>query len=850
MANEKLTRPLRSVGLAAAWIGWAFILMFGPVSASGVELEEARKKFIGGDYAECIRLCEQAILEKERDEDWPILLAKSLLETGKYPEAQAAIAAALKRSPYSIRIRLIGREVCLHNGQREPAAILLQEINELGGSRRWGYRDPANLVALGRAALLLGADPRLVLENFFDTAKKADPKYREAYTASGEVALAKYDYALAAKIFEEGLKQFPEEPDFHFGRAKAYAPSDRPEMLWSLETALRHNTNHVPSLLLLADHLIDAEEYAAAEETVAQALAVNPHSPEAWAYRSVLHHVRGEPEGEAHAHQQALAHWNTNPEVDYLIGQKISQKYRFAEGSGYQRQALRFDPKFLPAKIQLAQDLLRLGEENEGWHLAEEVYHADPYDVAAYNLVTLQESIAKFQTLTNDDFIVRMSPHEAAVYGQEVLRLLGRAKTNLCQKYGLKLNQPTTVEIFPEQKDFAVRTFGMPGGAGFLGVCFGSVITANSPASQAANPANWQAVLWHEFCHVVTLQLTRNRMPRWLSEGISVYEERQANPAWGQSMGPRYRELIMGSGLKPVQDLSAAFLSAKGGEDLQFAYYESSLVVEFLIRQFGLERLQQLLAELALGTPSNQALEKRLGPLDDLERDFAAFAREQAEQLAPGLNWEKPAGRLPIDDEAGWELLHPNNYWALIRRGKKLIAERKWEEAKAPLQKLLELYPEQTGADNAYALLAEAHRALGETEPERETLAKLAARDADAVEAFLRLMELAALGRDWPAAARNAQRLLAVNPLLPQPHRYLGRASEEQGKREAAISSYRTLLLLDPPEAAEIHFRLARLLHQTGDPAAKRHVLQALEEAPRFRDAHRLLLDLSRPGAH
>ena len=30
--------------------------------------------------------------------------------------------------------------------------------------------------------------------------------------------------------------------------------------------------------------------------------------------------------------------------------------------------------------------------------------------------------------------------------------------------------------------------------------------TANSPAAQAGHPANWQAVLWHEFCHVVTLQ--------------------------------------------------------------------------------------------------------------------------------------------------------------------------------------------------------------------------------------------------------------------------------------------------------------------------------------------------------
>jgi len=48
-----------------------------------------------------------------------------------------------------------------------------------------------------------------------------------------------------------------------------------------------------------------------------------------------------------------------------------------------------------------------------------------------------------------------------------------------------------------------------------------------------------------------------------------------------------------------------------------------------------------------------------------------------------------------------------------------------------------------------------------------------------------------------------------------------------------------------------VHFRLARLLRQRSDPAAKRHALQALEEAPRFRDAHRLLLEINGdlPGA-
>ena len=197
-----------------------------------------------------------------------------------------------------------------------------------------------------------------------------------------------------------------------------------------------------------------------------------------------------------------------------------------------------------------------------------------------------------------------------------------------------------------------------------------------------------------------------------------------------------------------------------------------------------------------------------------------------------------------VPDDA-WAAKRTNNFYALAHQARKLLGEKKWEEVKVPLNKLIELYPEQTGADSAYALLAEAHRGLNETNQEREVLSKLASRDADALNAYLRLMELSSTTADWPAVVLNAERYIAVNPLVPQPFRYLARASEALDHKPAAIDAYTTLLQLDPPDPAEVHFRLARLQHQAGDPAAGRHVLQALEEAPRFRDAHRLLLEIS-----
>lgn len=819
--------------------------------ASGQGLDEAKKLFLQGDYQACVTVCEKAEPQYYQLEAWRLLQANALLSLGRYPAAEGVISNALWHTPGSLLLRELGLETAKRTDQLALRQKRILEINQLAATRSRAYRDPEHLIALGNVALQLGADPKLVLERLFLPARQAAPDSRDAWLASGQLALDKHDFALAAKTFTEAQKKFPEDADVLCGLAQAYQPNVRSKMLELLKAALAQNPNHVPSLLWLADHLIDAEEYAEADKMLDRALAVNPWQPRAWAYRAVLAHLRNDPAGETAARQKALQFWPTNPEVDHLIGLKLSQNYRFTEGAARQRQALTFEPEFGPARIQLAEDLLRLGEETEGWQLAEAAQKQDGYDVTAYNLVTLHGTMQKFQTLTNADFIVRMGTNEAALYGDLALALLDRAKTTLTTKYGITLERPTVVEIFPEQKDFAVRTFGMPGNPGFLGVCFGHVVTANSPASQGGTPANWEAVLWHEFSHVVTLQMTKNKMPRWLSEGISVYEELQQNPTWGQRMNPRYREMILGGELTPVSELSSAFLTPKSDQHVQFAYYQSSLVVEYLVGKFGFAKLQAILHSLGEGTAVNEAIARHTAPLQQIEKEFAAFAKTKAEALAPGLDWDKPdanrfSGQLPGGAGTMVNPVDTKNYWVLQERARKAIAAKNWNDALAPLQKLVELYPDQSGPNNAYALLATVHRNLKQTAAERAALEKWAALEADALDAYLRLMELAEATSDWRTVTQNAERTLAVNPLIPQSYRSLATAAEKLGDTPRAITANRKLLLLDPADPAEIHFRLAQLLRAENEPAAKRHVLQALEEAPRFRAAHKLLLELAR----
>jgi tetratricopeptide (TPR) repeat protein len=854
-------------GLLRGLLGCAFLCMC-VLSARAADWEQGQELFRSGNYKECLAAARQGVVERSWSQEWHVLLVKSLMAMGRYAEAQVAVSNAVQRFP-NPRMRWLAREVLLSNGKKSDADEMVNTLlQSLGGGRP---NDAESLVALGHAVLLKGLDPKLVLERLYNPAKKSDPNSPEVYLAIGDLALEKHDFALAAKTFQEGLKKLPDDPDLLHGLAQAYEPSQQSLMVETLQAALKHNSNHVASLLLLADHAIDAEAYSDAARFLNRINQINPWQPEAWAYRAVTATLQNLPKDAAAAQEKALKFWPQNPGVPHLIGLKLSQKYRFREGAELQRQALQFNPDYLPAKAQLAQDLLRLGEETEGWQLADEVQKSDQYNITANNLISLRDVLQNFQTLTNEHFNLRMTPHEAALYGPRALALLSEARGKLLAKYGATLTRPALVEVFTNQADFAVRTFALPQNDGYLGVCFGNVITANSPGAYPGHPFNWEAMLWHEFCHVITLNLTRNKMPRWLSEGISVYEERQANPAWGEHLTPGYRAMILDGELTPIKDLSAAFLMPPSAEHLQFAYYESSLVVQFIVERFGFAKLQAILRALGEDAEMNQALADHTVAMDTLEKDFAAFAEDVANRMGPKLDWEQPGpiahktARKSEDvkltpqstqdvaqvELAGfnwesWAKSHPTNFYAMTGRARELVEKKEWLAAKPILESLVELCPDAIGPQSAYALLAATHRSLGETNEERKVLQLFAERDPTASGAFLRLMELARESQDWKAVALNARRYLAVNPLVPAPYRFLADAADNIDDAPSGIEACRALLELDPPDPAQVNYRLARLLYSKRDPAAKRYVLQALEEAPRYRDALRLLLDINK----
>ncbi|MEM1442448.1 MAG: tetratricopeptide repeat protein, partial [Verrucomicrobiota bacterium] len=682
-------------------------------------LPKVREIFDRGRYDIVIQICDYALRRGQPSWEWRTLRFESLANVGRYEEAVEEALETTELFPDRLGALLRAHDMFESMGLWEEASSIYEAINLAAGAVPAKDRTAMDYVFLGQAALVLGADPGTVLEKFYSMAKTFKAKGQnvpeglvEAFMASGDLALMKDDYGRAGKEYQGAYKLAPTHPEVLYGLARAFMPSDRQQAGKYLEKVVEEAPFHFGALLMLTESAIKYERYDQAKEHLEKIESINARHPLAAAFRAVLVELEWNDQvGFELEREKALSVYAGNPEIDHLIGRVLSDKYRYAEGAESQERALEMDPDFLPAKLQLSLDYLRLGRVDDAWPLSEEVGEEDEYNVLAYNLAILKKEIESFASIQSDDFIIRMPPNEAEIYGDRVLELLTEAKEVLGEKYGIDIEEKTLIEFYPKQQDFAIRTFGSLGGQGLLGVCFGSVVTMNSPGSTTAGKNNWEATLWHEYCHVITLTATNNKMPRWLSEGISVYEELQQQPNWGQRMTPRYRRMILEEeALTPISEMSQAFFNAENGEQVMFAYYQSMLVVDYFVENFGLDALRSILTDLAEGVLINDAIAKHTLPIDQLEEDFAISVLTLAQDYGPDVDWREPeegeVNPLSVLSLASYLKKNPANFWTRQTLTGRLLDEENWKAAADSAEELITLLPDYAGMGNGYTMKA------------------------------------------------------------------------------------------------------------------------------------------------
>ena len=811
------------------------------VSQELAPIDAGRSAFLKGDYAASLAAAQKATQADDNYPEFAALEIRTLLETGKYQEAADRAKELGRRAAFDPELALQATRALRATGDSDKATDLMERAVRFEPDRPAKGNSRAT-VAFAELLLENRVDAKMILDRLLEPAKKADPESRGPSLALGKLALANHDRQLAAEYFREGLKRFPGDPDFNFGLEQSGldlpAANREPGITTYLDLALKANPKHTPALLHKATQLTGRKAFKEAKDVLQQVLAINPDHPEAWAGIAAIALVQDDEKEAKTAIDRAQKFYKENPRVPEIIGVTLAGQYRFEEGIKYLEQARQLDPLSPTILFELGSNQLRFGQLEPGWENVANAHDQDPYNVAAFNLITLRDKLRDYPVREKDGVRLRMSPEDMAVFGTRALNLAARAKTTLADKYGIKLSAPVMVELLPKQEDFAIRTFGLPGGESFLGVCFGPLITMTSPRGRLGR-ANWEAVLWHEMTHTITLDASRHRIPRWLSEGISVFEEREVHAGWGQGMNSTFRKRFLDGDVPPITRLDESF----AGEDIMLGYYHASLVAEYIVRTFGIEAMRAILADLSTGKPVADAIAKHTKPIEELEKAFLDYAKKIATAYGADLDWS------PLDDEeyvayrddpATWVAANPKRYAATMMRVSTLTEERKWSDAKPLLEKIIAAEPSNRESFNPYWSLALACRGLGDEAGERAALVKLLSIDSNVSDAAARLLEL---GGTLSAAERAAHgdQMLQTNPFQEKAYRTLAAAAKESGDARRSREALESLLALEPRDAGRLHFDLATALRKSDPAASRRHVLKALEENPRFQAALELL---------
>jgi Tfp pilus assembly protein PilF len=438
----------------------------------------------------------------------------------------------------------------------------------------------------------------------------------------------------------------------------------------------------------------------------------------------------------------------------------------------------------------------------------------------------------------------KFHPDEAEVLREYAVPLTREALQTLGAKYQFAPKGPLVVEIFPVHDDFAVRTLGLPGMIGALGACFGRVVTLDSPKARPPGTFSWQATLWHELAHVVTLQLSNQRVPRWLTEGISVHEEGRARPEWGRDMEvPFAAALERGETLK-LKDLNAGFTKP---ETIALAYFQASLLVDHILATHGQPAVRTLLVTYGEGIEGEAAISKALGvTMDQLQTSFdkyleTRFASLRA-ALRPGVASQLVGDAKGIDALRAAAATRPGSYAAQLAFGKALAAAKD-RAAFAPLERAASLVPMATGEDSPHFIMAQLAEELGDTARAIEQYRALLAHDHAAIDPARHLATLVTTTGDDETAALAYDRIVSLDPFDAEGHTGLGRLALKRNDAPTAMREFKAALAIGPADRAAAHCDLGESYLLAGQAAdAKREALAALEIAPSFERAQELLL--------
>jgi cellulose synthase operon protein C len=818
-------------------------LLLGAGSARAASLKEAQELLAGGKYAEA----EPALVKLGAA--GALSLARLYLETGRTDKAIRSAQGAAKGKDRAAALTLVGEAQRLA-GQLAVAektlkavivsapkhyralaflALVYHEQGKAADAKATfdvfydDYRDDKLKKTNGEHLTYVAMACRYT-DNFRDAsdtyrdAVQADPKQIEAYLQWAEISLEKYEAGYAEKHYQSALKINPSRVEALIGLAqvKLEQTNDVEASLKLLDRAEKISPGHMDAAALRAQILIDTEQNLQAEALLTRALQRNGNHLPSLTMMAASFFLRDDLGSFERTRAKIFA---LNPRYTRFFHDVVElgvRHHRYSEAIELSKRAIKIDPQDWYSLADLGTNYLRMGDDANGLKYLREAWKGDRYNVRNYNLLNLfEDDLAKgYVFVSSPHFQLRVHKEDQALIKRTLVPVLERAYGIYVKKYRFTPKGPIVVELFRDPNQYAVRTVGLPG-LSATAVCFGRVITATSPL---LGQYNWGQVFWHELNHIFTIQMSRSRVPRWLTEGLAEMEPILERPEWKRENDFDIYKALRANKLKGLAAMNTAFTQAKSLQDMVVAYHHGAMMVFYLVKQWGLQKIAGTMAAYGKGQRTEQILPSVTGlPLAELDK---RFRDSEAKRLAfYNRNWF-----VDVDSYSNLEArqqaikARPDDATARADLALALLVAGKAKEAAEQAKQALGKEPTHKVALYAAAQAALAQGDKASAEP---LLRRLLAAGGNGYDVRLAMGQLALARNDLRAAATELNAAKALDPERGQPYAMLFRGYEKAGKTDEMIAELKGLAAIDQ-QSFSVVAKLVDLLAKKKDYAGVR----------------------------
>jgi tetratricopeptide (TPR) repeat protein len=319
----------------------------------------------------------------------------------------------------------------------------------------------------------------------------------------------------------------------------------------------------------------------------------------------------------------------------FLAGKHESDHGNFPQAKRYYESALRFQPDNSTLLIYYSACLMRTGQASEALTYAQRAVVVAPdspdtigmlgfaqfasdhtpdairswkKSIALRPDATISQYLARAEreSSAESDFSQRESSHfnlhfegkdTSETFRRDLLATLDSEYDDLVRDLGYSPRNNIAVTLYTQQAFFDVTRAPSWTGAINDGKLRIPVSGVSSVTLELAR------VLKHELTHSFVSQMSSNRCPTWLNEGIAQMEEGKSSASNGHQLA----QLFAAGNEIPFNLLEGSFMSFSAPE-ATVAYAESLAAAEFLRDAYGMTEITSILERLSQGSSTEGAL--------------------------------------------------------------------------------------------------------------------------------------------------------------------------------------------------------------------------------------------------